>query len=322
MRLYITGGTGLVGSNVIKLALEHYHAEVIASQYGPAPEWKVNYTLDPLDMGDHEAIRASIRQYRPDAVIHCAALLDQVWMATHRAQAWSIMVGGTLALAEACRETGSRFIFVSSDWVFDGYEPLVDEDSPPFPVNFYGIMKMTSETQLQTMPGLNFGVGRLAGVYGINYANPSLTRNAQGLGFDLGNFLIERFSRGKIAEVWTGPNINDIAHPTLASDGADLLLRLAVQQQNGIFHCFGSEAVSRLEFAHGLAGVFGANPALVAAVPTDPEVLRAHSNIRIPFRTRASIDKTAAVLGRRALTLTEALHAFKEEWNRYHQSSI
>ena len=57
MRLYITGGTGLVGSNLIKLAQERYNAEVIASLYGPPPEGAVSYTLDPLDLRDHDAIR-------------------------------------------------------------------------------------------------------------------------------------------------------------------------------------------------------------------------------------------------------------------------
>ena len=78
MRLYITGGTGLVGSNIIRLARARGDIEVIASQYGPEPEWEVDYALDPLDMADAEAVRASIQRYRPDAVIHCAAILDHV----------------------------------------------------------------------------------------------------------------------------------------------------------------------------------------------------------------------------------------------------
>ena len=43
MRLYITGGTGLVGSNIIRLARQCGDIEIIAAQYGPAPEWEVDY---------------------------------------------------------------------------------------------------------------------------------------------------------------------------------------------------------------------------------------------------------------------------------------
>ncbi|MCE2472996.1 MAG: NAD-dependent epimerase/dehydratase family protein, partial [Anaerolineae bacterium] len=60
MRLYITGGTGLVGSNIIRLVRTRDDIEIIASQYGPAPEWDVDYQLDPLDMSDTDAVRASI----------------------------------------------------------------------------------------------------------------------------------------------------------------------------------------------------------------------------------------------------------------------
>lgn len=317
MRLYVTGGTGLVGSNVIKLAQEKYDDEIIASLYGPPPEVPINFDLDPLDMRDHAAVKASIRKYKPDAVIHCAALLDQVMMFKQRKLAWEIMVEGTRAFAEACREVGAKMVFISSDWVFDGMEALVDEDSSPFPVNFYGIMKMTSETELRSMPDLNYGVGRLAGVYGINYINPSLLRADQGLGFDLGNYMIERLTQGKIADVWTGPNVNEIANPTLASDGADMLLRLAHSPHTGIFHCFGSESVSRLEFVRTVAEVFEADPTLIMPVPTDAEVLVAHADIRIPFRTQASVEKTAQLLGRRSYTVKEAMQDYRQQWEMF-----
>ena len=79
MRLYITGGTGLVGSNVIRLARQQTDIEVIASQFGPEPEWDVDYTLTPLDMGDLQAVRNAILTHQPDVVIHSAAILDMLF---------------------------------------------------------------------------------------------------------------------------------------------------------------------------------------------------------------------------------------------------
>ena len=317
MRLYVTGGTGLVGSNVLRLARQA-NIEIIASQYGPAPEWTVDYVLDPLDLSDHQAVKASIRKYRPDAVIHAAALVDQIFMDTRREESWALMVTGTRALAEACREVEARLVFVSSDWVFDGRAERVDENSPPFPVNFYGLMKVAAERELSALDGLNYGVGRLAGVYGLNYAAPSLLRKDNGLGFDFANFVIHRLAQGLPAPVWTGPKVNDEAHPTLASDGAELLLRLARHDQNGIFHCFGSQTISRIDLAYQIAAAFQADPALIAPVPTDPATLDSHRHIGIPFRTRASTAQTAAALGRRALNAAEGLHAFKREWDAFH----
>ena len=216
MRLYVTGGTGLVGSNVIRLARQRNDIEVIAAQYGPAPEWDVDYQLDPLDMADTDALRASIRKYRPDAVIH-SAMLDHVYMHHHRAEAWQATVEANLAFAQSCALVGARYVFISSDWVFDGQQPLVDEDSPPFPVNYYGFMKAVCERDIMGVSGLSYGVGRMAGIFGLNYSNPSLLRKFNDLGFNIGNYIVDQLSRGLIAEIWTGPNVNFISHPTPSS---------------------------------------------------------------------------------------------------------
>ena len=318
MRLYITGGTGLVGSNIIRLARQR-DLEIIASQYGPPPEWPVDYELDPLNLADGAAIRASILKFKPDAVIHCAAILDQLFMFANRELCWSIMVDGTRALAEACREVGARLVFVSSDWVFDGRVDLVNESSPPNPVNFYGVMKAASERDLGALAGLNYGVGRLAGIYGLNYAAPSLARKDNGLGFDFSVYVIYRLAAGLPAEVWTGPKVNDIAHPTLASDCADMLLRLAQHDDNGgsIFHCCGSEAINRIDLSHQIAAAFDAEPALIMPTRSDEAVLDQMRHIGIPYRTRMSTERTAAALGRRALNVKEGLAAFRQEWDEF-----
>ncbi len=316
MRLYITGGTGLVGSNVIRLARQR-GLEIIASQFGPEPEWQVDYELDPLDLADHEGVRRSIRKFRPDAVIHSAAILDQLFMDQKRELCWSLMVDGTRAMAEACREVGTRLVFVSSDWVFDGRVDLVDETSPPNPVNYYGVMKVAAERELGAMEGLNYGVGRLAGIYGLNYAAPSLARKENGLGFDFSVYVINRLAAGLPAAVWTGPKVNDEAHPTLASDCADMLLRLAQHDGNGIFHCFGSEWIGRVDLAHQIAAAFEADPALIAPTRTDQAVLDEMRHIGIPYRTRANTQRTAAALGRRAFNVAEGLAAFRKEWDAF-----
>ncbi len=178
-------------------------------------------------------------------------------------------------------------------------------------------MKVASERELGAMDGLNFGVGRLAGVYGLNCAAPSLLRKDNGLGFDFANFVIHRRVEGRSAPVWMGPKVNDEAHPTLVSDDADMLLRLAQHDQNGIFHCFGCETISRIDLAHKIATVFDADPGLIATVPTDPDVLDIHRHIGIPFRTRANTERTAAALGRRAFNVEEGLLAFRNEWDAF-----
>ncbi len=322
MRLYITGGTGLVGGNIIRLARRRGDIEIIAAQYGPPPEWDVDYILDPLDMADTAAVRASIQRYQPNAVIHCAAILDHVWMHENRAAAWRATVDGNQAFAQSCAEVGARYVFVSSDWVFDGQEALVDEDSPPMPVLYYGFMKAVCERDIMGVAGLSYGIGRLAGVYGINYSSPSLLRKQNDVGFDLGNYVVDQLSRGLVAEIWTGPKVNDVAHPTLASDGAEMLLRLAEHDENGIFHCWGSEAVGRLQFAFHFADAFQVDRTLIAPVPTDPQVLDRYRHIRIPFRTVSSNEKTSKALGRSTYKVLDGMRDYKAQWDAFHGASV
>ena len=320
MKLYVTGGTGLVGSNIIRLARAQHNAEIIASQYGLQPEWDVDYELDPLDISDAAAIRRSIMKYRPDVVIHTAASVDQVWMRNNRELAWSIMVESTLALARACRELGARLVFVSTDWVYDGMVPVGRREFTALASQLLWHHESRLRAGTGTMDDLNYGVGRLAGVYGMNYAVPALLRREQSLGFEMGVYVADRVTRNQVAEIWTGPNTNMQAHPTLASDCADMLLRLGSSSETGIFHCFGSESIGRLDFARAVAAAFDADSNMVAAVPTDPKVLEKHAGIRIPYRTIASVEHSSSVLGRRALNVAGGTAAFRSEWDAFHAS--
>ena len=152
----------------------------------------------------------------------------------------------------------------------------------------------------------------------MNYSNPSLLRKENGVGFDLGNYVVDQLSRGLIAEIWTGPKVNEVAHPTLASDGAEMLLRLAEYAGSGIFHCWGDEAVSRLQLAYHLADVFGVDRSLIVPVPTDPFVLDHYRHVQIPFRIVSNNDKTCEALGRRTYNVLEGLSDFKGQWDAFH----
>ena len=178
-------------------------------------------------------------------------------------------------------------------------------------------MKAVCERDIMGVAGLGYGIGRMAGIYGLNYAIPDLLMKDNHVGFPITNYIIDRLSQGLIAEIWTGPNVNDMAHATLASDGAEMLLRLAEHDDNGIFHCWGSEAANRLQLAYQVADVFELDRSLIVPVPTDPVVLDHFRHIRIPFRTVANSEKTYKALGRRTCNLVEGLRTFRPEWEAF-----
>ncbi len=314
MKLLITGGTGLVGSNVIKIAREKYHAEMVASVFARHPEVPWDVPTVQMDLEDVTSVRKTIEETRPDAVIHCAAPRDEDRLEFDHDWGWAVMVTSTRVLAEACRALGAKLMFVSSDWVFGhGGRPPYDEDSPPCPVNYFGFLKVVSETLVASLCE-DYAVVRIAGVYGPNWSYPSYEQKEEVVGFGwLANYYLYRLSRGEPVVAWTD-YVNVLGNPSLASDVADALLTIARQDQRGHFHCCGRDSASRLELAQAVADVFGYDKELVRPAST-PEMDVSHLQGRLaaPRDSRLKVTSSEARLGRVNLGLREGLEEYRRQ---------
>jgi dTDP-4-dehydrorhamnose reductase len=183
MKIFVTGGTGLVGSNVIKIAREQYKTEVVASLYTRKPAVAWDCETVPMDLEDVASVRKVVKAHQPDAVIHCAAPRDEDRLEVDHEWGWTVMVTATRAMAEACRDAGAKLIFVSSDWVFGlGGQPPYAEDSPPCPANYFGLLKVVGETIISSVCE-DYTIVRIAGVYGPNWSCPSYEQIEAGVGF-------------------------------------------------------------------------------------------------------------------------------------------
>ncbi len=298
MRVYVSGGSGFVGSNVVRVFTEHLGADVFV----PVRSWRpsdasgeVRHRWDVVDVFDPTAVRASVLAERPDAIVHCAILNDFDAMVADRRRAWAAYVGSTRALALAADEVGAKLVLVSTDWVFDGTQHLADESTPPNPVNLYGVLKMASEIVALEV-GRGAAVARVSGVNGVHWARPEAPR-AQDRGF--GYFvvsLVDALRAGRRFTVWDGPDVNLVATPSLASESAFMMAGLIDRDCAGIFHCCGGEAVDRLDLAHRAATAFGLDASLIESGPPDPDVM---PGVPVPVDTSLSADHTAEVLGYR-----------------------
>jgi dTDP-4-dehydrorhamnose reductase len=73
-----------------------------------------------VDVTDARAVRRSVRDAAPDAIVHCAILNDFGRLYTDRRAARSAYVDATRNVVDAANEAGARVVLVSTDWVFDG----------------------------------------------------------------------------------------------------------------------------------------------------------------------------------------------------------
>jgi dTDP-4-dehydrorhamnose reductase len=297
MRVWVTGASGFVGSNVVRVLGELHGAEVL----GPS--------RSEVDVTDGLAVRRSVEAFAPDAIVHCAILNDPVALERDRRAAWDGYVGATRNVVDAANAVGAHVVLISTDWVFDGTQAGATEDEPPNPINAYGFLKAASELVVLERAARG-AVARIAGVAGVHWARPALPRQQDaGLGY-LCASVVQTLRAGQRFTVWESPDINCIATPTLASDAAELVWRVLDGGHEGVLHCVGGESVDRVTLARRTAEAFDLDAEMVDVGPPDPAALGA---MRVPYDTSLDARATAERLGTGLLSLDAMLRNLRVE---------
>jgi len=279
-RVFLTGASGFVGSNVAAV-LRRHGVDVVAPTHGE------------LDLTDGPATQAAIQAAQPDAIIHSAILNDQRRMLSDRELAWRSYVDATRHVVDAANVVGAQVTLISTDWVFDGTQGGATEDTPPNPVNLYGFLKAASELVVLER-AVRGAVARLSGVQGVHRARPKAPRHQDaGFGY-LAASIVEALSAGLPFTVWEDSALNTIATPTLATDAGEMILRIVELGSCGVFHCTGGEAIDRRSFATVVCEVFELDGALLRFAAPPPGVL---PDWPVPYDTSLDARATAAALG-------------------------
>ena len=308
MRAYITGATGFVGSNIASEFAAVPGTEVHCPVRSDHPD--ASLSTEPLDLLDDEALRVSVERYLPDVIVHSMILNDHDQMYADRHLAWRSYVGTTEVLSDAANRLGATLILVSTDWVFDGTQGPAAEDTPPNPINLYGVLKLASEMVVSQRCERG-AVARVSGVQGHHRARPTTPR-AQDLGYGyLAASIVDALVAGRRFTVWEAPDINNVATPSLASEAGRIMHSIAgLDDPRGIFHCCGSEAVTRRELALATCAVFELDADLLDFGPPDDGAMMRHA---VPYDTSLSTGRTVARLGTTPLTTRQILELFREE---------
>ena len=290
MRIYLTGASGFVGSNLARVFTAR-GAEVVRPSHAE------------VDLVDPDAVRASVGAAQPDAIVHAAIWNAFAELTRDRRRAWDSYVGATRHLVDAANAGGARIVLISTDWVFDGTQGPAAEDEPPNPINPYGFLKAASELVV-TQRARRGTVARIAGVQGLHWERPETPR-AQDAGF--GYFvasLVDALRSGERFTVWDDPRLNTRATPTLATDAAELILRALERDTGGILHCCGGEHADRIGLARRAVEVFELDEELLDVGPPDPGALPPGG---APYDTRLDAARTACLLDAELPDLTTML---------------
>ena len=157
MRLLVTGAAGMLGSDVVAAAAGH---DVVP------------FARADLDITDADAVRAAVRDVRPDAVINCAAWTDVDAAESEEAAATLINGEGAGHLAAAAAEAGAHVVHVSTDYVFPGHATApYREDAPTGPIGAYGRSKLAGELAVENAAPSSHAIVRTAWVFGPHGKN-------------------------------------------------------------------------------------------------------------------------------------------------------
>lgn len=222
MRILVTGVSGQLGYDVER-ELERRGIEHLGT------------SSRELDITDREAVERLMESYRPDAAIHCAAYTKVDLAEDEPERCWAVNAEGTRNMAAACRKTGAKLLYISTDYVFPGTgERSYETGDPTGPVNTYGRSKLAGELAVQSLLEKYFIV-RISWVFGKN-----------------GNNFVKTMLRLAESKAELSVVCDQIGSPTYTADLAPLLCDMVQTERYGVYHATNEGTCAWSEFAKAI----------------------------------------------------------------------
>lgn len=289
-KILIIGANGFTGRRILDNLSADDACEVVGCSFHPDIRPEGNHTFVRLDINDYPAVEVLFDHVCPDVVVNCSALSVPDYCEQHREEAYATNVAAVENLAHCCEHQGSRFIHLSTDFVFDGKsDRLYTEEDLPAPLNYYGVTKYQGELAVANICR-SYAIARVVVVYGK--ALPGQHGNILQL-------VKNRLEAGQEIRVVS----DQYRTPTWVADVADGVERLMNTGNTGIYHICGAEHLSIAEIAYRVADYFGLDRSLIRPVTTE-EMKEATPR---PRNSGLSIGKAKRELGYRPHTLEEGL---------------
>jgi len=289
MKFLVTGSAGLVGQNVVRDLVKQNH-EVYSIYHDEKPTDGIPVSLDLADL---EKIKQIMQKIKPDIVIHLAAMTNVDLCETEKELAHTLNAKSTETLAKEAAKINAFFVYVSTDYVFDGKKGMTNEDDIPNPLGYYGKTKLEGEMSLNNLAS-SWAIARTSTPFGIHSKKKS---------FPL--WVKENLESNKEIKVLT----DQYTSPTYVPNLSKMIIEIATKQINGIIHLAGSTRISRYDFAVMIAEKFGLDKALLLKAKTEDMSWKAQR----PKDSSLDVTKATEVLNEKPQTIQQSLSLFIDE---------
>jgi dTDP-4-dehydrorhamnose reductase len=227
-KIIITGSNGQLGSELKELAAAYTAFDFVF------------LSRNELSLNDDSGLAKAITEQKPSFLINCAAYTAVDKAESERGEAFQVNAKAVGELAKACAELGTKFIHISTDYVFDGSRkmPLKEDDSVD-PINVYGESKLAGEEAARTAnpDSIIIRTSWVYSFYGKNFVKTMM------------RLMNEKESISVVADQW--------GSPTYAADLATVILHIVgtPQWQPGIYHYSSEGVITWFDFANEIASL-------------------------------------------------------------------
>lgn len=228
MKVLIIGSEGMLGHDLVDILSAENEISTT--------------TIDTLDITDIEKTIATVKNIKPDVVVHAAAFTDVDGSEENEDLAYKVNVIGTRNVAVACSKVDAALVYICTDYVFDGTKgtPYQEYDQTN-PLGVYGKTKYLGEVYIRDI--LNkFYIVRTSWLYGFHGPN----------------FITTML---KLAEKMNSISVvgDQIGSPTYTVDLATAISELIKKPSYGIYHITNSDNCSWYEYAQEIFEIAGIN---------------------------------------------------------------
>lgn len=292
MKILVTGANGLLGQHLVMQLLEKGYT-VIATGKGDErmhPEgWGDRYQYHALDITDATDIATVFSRVQPDVVVHAAAMTQVDDCELHSEKCERVNVAATSQVLVDAEIYSSHFIYISTDFVFDGEQGNYAEEDELKPVNYYGFTKMQAEaiTETSTIP---WAIVRTCLVYG---------NTLEGTRSNIITWVKDSLEQGKAIKVVS----DQWRTPTYVEDLAKGILLIIEKKATGIYHISGKDLLTPYDIALQTADLFGLDKSLMEKV----DASTFNQPGRRPPKTGFVIEKARKDLGFEPMPFGEGL---------------
>ena len=243
--ILLTGKNGQLGNELQLLAIQY-------------PQYHFEFTdVEELDITDKEKVDIFFAENKPVACINAAAYTAVDKAETDRELSMKINADAVGILAENCNKYGTRFIHISTDYVFDGTaaQPY-SEDYPVNPVNYYGLTKLKGEEHAiaNNPSSIIIRTSWVYSFFGNNFVKTML------------RLMKERDALNVVSDQY--------GSPTYAADLAETIMNIVVSSNApaGIYNYSNEGNISWFDFAKEIRNIAGLtctiNPVNTVGYPT------------------------------------------------------